>query len=213
MTKTTSQHYYFTALLFTLCIMSSFATSPHSNKGTLTVYVNTTTRYNGVIGEFTRESILFDFTAEDVNKGSFTWDNVWSFKPFGAANFELSDKDNNVIYVRPHNEEDFTRDLGAILALSAHNRAGRLESVASHIGNSVNKAYLRLKKAETIGNVVGERVAAEVAGQVAKNITSEIMHGIETGVRAENSAWKTSNKQYFSAEVGGFKSFANRISI
>ena len=213
MTKTTSQHYYFTALLFTLCIMSPFVTSRHSNAGTLTVYVNTTTRYNDVIGEFTRESILFDFTAEQVNKGSFTWDNAWSFGDSYSANFELSDKDGNIIYVRPHSEDDFTRDIGAILDLSARNRAGRVESVASHIGNSVNKAYLRLKKAEIIGNVVGERVATEIAEQVAKNITTEIMHGIETGVIAEKSAWKTTNKQYFSAEVGGLRGFANKISI
>jgi len=214
MTNTNYHQHYFVALLLTICFMSSLASSSSKSDGTLTVHVNTTTRYNGVVGDFKKEDIVFSFVAEEINKGSFSWDNVWSFKSLSSASFELSDKSGNVVYVRPHREEDLTRDIAAVLAMSANSKVGRVDSVASYIGNSVNKAFLKLKKAKSPTTVIEERIAVEIAEQVAKNITNEIMNGIENGVRGiEKSSWKAANKQYFSSEVNGFKTFSTKIAL
>ena len=213
MTNTTS---YSTALLFALCVMSFFTTSSctQTNTGTATIYANTTTRYNGAIGEFKKEKFLFNIVAEKVNKGSFTWDNVWSFKDLGSANFELFDDAGDVVHIRPSRQEDLSKDIAAVLTMPAHSRVERESSIASHIGNSVNKAFLKLKRAERVSNAVEERVATVIAEQVAKNITSEIMNGMENSIKAiEKSSSKAANKQYFSTQVKGFRGVANKISI
>ena len=213
MTTTTN---YSAALLFALCVMSSFTISSctESNTGVVTVYANTTTRYNGAIGEFKKEKFLFNFVADQVNEGSFSWDNVWSFKDLGSANFELFDEAGDVVHIRPSRQEDLSRDVAAVLAMPAHSRVERESSVASHIGNSLNKAFLKLKRAERINDAVEKRVATVIAEQVAKNITSEIMNGMENSIKAiEKSASKAANKQYFSTQVKGFRGVANKISM